>query len=416
MTAEDPNRPLEEKVLARADPEGSLRNLLPLIRLGTRTVLGRQVLKILNQNPEHWNDLLDEHERHIAVVAGTVRAFAEQGWAPTMQMSLAVYEHALELAADGDMGSAEQVLVDGWQDLLEQPWATKRLLVFGLPSDAYNDVFRRRHRLVDKAFQHHRAGAYDASLPIVLAQIDGLCRDVTGRKFFDDGKKGEPLVDDRTLAGLDEGLPVARRWFSRPAKGTSWDGTGSRHAIAHGRELAYDTRENSTKALVLMLSVIEWAQPQAHALGEWFRGVQTARNAGSKQTDEHGRLVDDREIKDTCAALRRISTAQMGWYRNLNGRFRPDLVEVLASSFSGQHGLPDPHGVELRVTDDGQAWWAWRTTPSGLVLGLGATAPAEGEWPPGEWQYEDWAPPPGPPGVDQSWGDGPFLNDTPNWR
>ncbi len=374
------------------------------------------MLKALKQDPEHWADLLDDHERHIAVVAGTVRAFAERGWAPTMQMPLRVYEPALELAADGDMDGAEQVLVEGWQDLLGRPWPTKRLLVFGEPSGAYNDVFRHRHRLVEKAFQHHRDGAYEASIPIMLAQIDGLCRDVTDKDFFDDGKKGESLVDDGTLAGLDEGLPVARAWFNKRARRTSWDGRGSRHAVVHGRELAYDTQENSTKALVLMLSVIEWAQPQAQALGEWFRAVDIERNAGSKRVDDTGRLVDDREFKETCGALRHLGTSQMGWYRNRRGRFRPDLLDILAPNLVSQHGLPVEHGVHLRVAGDGQTWWAWRTTPSGLVFGLGGTAPPEGEWPPGEWQYEGWEPPSGPPGADPSWGERPFVSNPPNWR
>ncbi len=72
----------------------------------------------------------------------------------------------------------------------------------------------------------------------------------------------------------------------------------------------------------------------------------------------------------------------------------------------------------MRVSEDGQAWWAWRVTPSGLVLGVGASASAPGPKYPGEvpavWTYEGDQPPTGPPGEDPAWGDGPFEFKA-NW-
>ena len=41
-----------------------------------------------------------------------------------------------------------------------------------------------RASLVEKAIAHHFAGAYEASIPIIDAQIEGLTRDLTNQSFF----------------------------------------------------------------------------------------------------------------------------------------------------------------------------------------------------------------------------------------
>lgn len=116
-------------------------------------------------------------------------------------------------------------------------------------------------------------------MPIVYAQIEGICFDVTGKPFFN-YKDGAKAVDARTLASLDEALPAARKWFSERADTTAADGTPSRHGVLHGRELAYDNRTISTKAFVLLLAVMEWAQPSAAELGEWFEQCASPAPSG----------------------------------------------------------------------------------------------------------------------------------------
>jgi hypothetical protein len=64
----------------------------------------------------------------------------------------------------------------------------------------------------------------------------------------------------------------------------------------------------------------------------------------------------------------------------------------------------------MRVQKDRQAWYAWRRTPSGYVLGIGADNGRANEW-----LYEGWKPPDGFPGEDSLWGVAPFET-PPNWR
>ncbi len=133
------------------------------------------------------------------------------------------------------------------------------------------------------------------------------------------------------------------------------------------------------------------------------------RYAGVDGVDEDGRRLDRREFDETKGALRQLQTAQTGWYRNHGGKYRPELLEIFEPNFAAC-GLGDDHGVELRVSADGQAWWAGRRTITGWCLAIGAATP-----PPDEWLFDGPAPPTGFPGEDPAWGER-FGLDAVDWH
>ena len=61
---------------------------------------------------------------------------------------------------------------------------------------------------------------------------------------------------------MPENLKVVWRHFARESYETSLSGELRRHPILHGRELAYGTRVNSTKAFAFLRAVIESLQAQ----------------------------------------------------------------------------------------------------------------------------------------------------------
>jgi hypothetical protein len=132
------------------------------------------------------------------------------------------------------------------------------------------------------------------------------------------------------------------------------------------------------------------------------------RYAGVDGEDDEGRRLDQREFNETKDALRALATAEMGWYRNRGGHYRPELLVILQSRFEGS-GLPSGHGISLQVAQDGQSWWAWRRTVTGWCFAIGAAGP-----PPDEWLYDGPEPPPGPPGHDAVWGNRWGI-DAKNW-
>ena len=149
-------------------------------------------------------------------------------------------------------------------------------------------------------------------------------------------------------------------------------GSLSRHGILHGRELAYDTRVNSAKTWSVMDAVVHWALPHSRALADARRAARQAANAGSGETDEQGRRVDDREIAETRDVLRLLGTSAMGGTDSAGGSA---TTRGRGLQRQGLHkaGLPADPGIATEVSGDRQAVTYWRETVSGWVLGLALT-------------------------------------------
>ena len=106
------------------------------------------------------------------------------------------------------------------------------------------------------------------------------------------------------------------------------------------------------------------------------------------KTDDAGRRLDRREFDATIDALRLLETCEDNWHRN-RGRYRKDLLTMVGDHF---RGLPEESGIELRVSEDGQSWYAWRRTLSGWCFAIGAGGP-----PPEQWKFDGPEPPRGFP-------------------
>jgi hypothetical protein len=133
-------------------------------------------------------------------------------------------------------------------------------------------------------------------------------------------------------------------------------------------------------------------------------------NAGVQGIDADGLQLDRREFAATKSALRWLATCHMGWYQRDDrpNKYRADLLNVLGNFAS--EGLPDPHGIVMKVRKDGQTWCAYRITPSGHVFGIGAS-----EGPPSQWFYDGENPPSGYPSERGGWTS--FMEaDRPEWR
>jgi hypothetical protein len=138
------------------------------------------------------------------------------------------------------------------------------------------------------------------------------------------------------------------------------------------------------------------------------------RYAGSEETDDEGRRLDRREFQETMRALRRLADCEEGWYHNKDrGRkkYRADLLAALGNDFFGGCGLPPDPGITMKVSKNGQAWYAWRRTVTGWCFAIGAAGP-----PPDQWEYDGPEPPHGFPGKDRRWGKRPFSDEVNlNW-
>jgi hypothetical protein len=129
------------------------------------------------------------------------------------------------------------------------------------------------------------------------------------------------------------------------------------------------------------------------------------RWTGSDEVDERGRRRDRREFDQTCSALRFLSAAHMGRYSPETG-YQRRVLDLLTTMAPLKQLKPAP-GITMHISDDNQAWWAWRQTITGWVFGVAGVG-----GPPSDLFFDGPAlPPAGPVDNPEVWADAA----SPNW-
>jgi hypothetical protein len=170
---------------------------------------------------------------------------------------------------DGDFGAgAAGDLVRGFRSGNHE-WVNSQLVddyKQRLPAikAALFERYPNRAKVLRAAFAAHERGEYELSVPVFLAQADGICYDVTKQSMFlkSDGKPAvaryaESFDPDEfhaaVLTPLKRVHPIALSQKERPK---DFNGL-NRHQVLHGEAVNYDTELNSFKAISL-LSYLEW--------------------------------------------------------------------------------------------------------------------------------------------------------------
>ena len=127
----------------------------------------------------------------------------------------------------------------------------------------FNKQLPARGRLLSSAFHAHRAAEYILSIPVFLAQADGICKEITGGQLYSRGRNGVPklasilLTSDMSplfksfLTPIVEPMPISASSIERERM----DNILNRHAILHGESTDYDNRLNSCRAISLLVYV-----------------------------------------------------------------------------------------------------------------------------------------------------------------
>jgi hypothetical protein len=319
-------------------------------------------------------------DNSVIALAEATLLFTERGWVISSFVPIDAYREAIGLRRSG--ASAEEVddaLTDAWNapgGPLENLAA--RLKVLGAADPALAAIAAQRARLVERAWVHHQAGAYEASIPIVLAQIDGITHDATisldrpkGRTFYSKGNSQADVLDDATVAGIDYGLAAVRDWFSAAVEVSGGHGGGSRHGVLHGRDVAYDTKDNSTKCFVLLLAVWEWANRRLAGEAERRKQARYDQYAGSDDTDDNGWRLDRRGFTTARLRLSVVGSLQRQ-YRHERGKYATGYELALYPAAIRQLKITDFENIEIEVHPD--AYWASLRSESGWVFSIGASA------------------------------------------
>lgn len=171
----------------------------------------------------------------------------QHGWYMDPEMSHPSLWELKDALSEGDITEAEAALVEYFEERISEIEAsiTKR--------------FPHRSHLINSAFGAHRREEYVLSIPVLLAQVDGICKETVGQYLFmREAKKPSTAVyvariaaDAYTaalLSPLAEVLPISASVNERPE---GFSGL-NRHIVLHGESLDYGCKVNSLKAISLV--------------------------------------------------------------------------------------------------------------------------------------------------------------------
>ena len=211
--------------------------------------LGAAHLDALRRSAEQYHkahryEELEFNERELKAL---VRV-AENGWFPSLlPIALDVANVAQQFEDDPQAASEWCMAEYTYQlDTIED------MLITSYPS---------RKAILADAFEAHRNGKYTLSVPVFLAQADGIFAEESrgGPSVFmererktaaaDHSDRAPVTVVKRWLAVFGNVLPL---WMSRKDRSSaSFEGL-NRHLVLHGESVDYHTEENSLKAISLL--------------------------------------------------------------------------------------------------------------------------------------------------------------------
>jgi hypothetical protein len=203
--------------------------------------------------------VLDEIARVVQALPESTRqglaALAKEGWYVDPEMGLPFIMSLVRLFEEGQAGAVDIQLSSYFDQRSEAI------------RDRLCDQFPSRAQILVAAFRAHSRGEYDLSVPVFLAQADGICLELTGVQLYSKRSDGKTTKVSEAIAAFDvddfvrallypltEVFPIT--FNSRERVGQ--ENILNRHAVLHGESVSYGKLINSSKAISL-LAFTAWA-------------------------------------------------------------------------------------------------------------------------------------------------------------
>lgn len=186
---------------------------------------------------------LPEHTQAALLTMGN------HGWFFDLEMPLPFLWELENVLNEGDIKEAEAALVDYFRENLQSI------------ENRFTVKFPHRAKIINSAFNAHKRGEYELSIPIFLAQTDGICYEVINQYLFmrvRGEKKPRTAIYVDTIASdtfrhallspLSQPLPISA---SQNERNESFNEL-NRHQVMHGESLDYGTEINGLKSISLL--------------------------------------------------------------------------------------------------------------------------------------------------------------------
>jgi len=228
-------------------PEG----LLPVVGVAGRitSIIGDAVAGIespFRKIVEDIGAIAKGLEAYPLEIRAGLLAMSRSGWYLDDQMSARDPIRFKEAVDDNRAADAEGDMTDHFESRTND-----------IRAELIQDYPHRR-KIFDAAFDAHSNGQYVLSIPVLLAQVDGICVDVAKAHFFMAKERLKVVEYVVQLAGSE----IARAFLApfefemsvtQSQKSRPEDFSGlNRHTVLHGESVDYGTRENGLRAISLL--------------------------------------------------------------------------------------------------------------------------------------------------------------------
>ena len=232
----------------------------PLPRLGQSFELPAQLQKQMANLGKLFRDWNDRISADYSKIGDAVRRINEQfpesvailarngwfiSWWHTPVTDLAAMA---DLFSSGDSERGHNILCSHFAELAGE-----------IRTDLL-DRFPTRKAILEKAFSAHAGGDYELSVPVFLAQADGIAKEVLGVSVYsrrtDFRKQMAEVIEGFATGGFEE--PMLRLALEDLPLTASTNSPSycqdalNRHGVLHGTDTDYPTRLNSFRALSLL--------------------------------------------------------------------------------------------------------------------------------------------------------------------
>lgn len=178
----------------------------------------------------------------------SLRRLVQLGWYLPFHVNEATMNSLADKIASGGVSSADSYIVE----IIDQGSVAE--------VQKLTERFPTRSKIILAAFDAHRKGEYYLSIPVFFAQVEGICTEIVGSRFFS-LKKGRPATTD-WASEYEQGdyvslllRPLLEVGEARRIQEKGKPSGVNRHDVLHGDSLDYGTKVNSYKALSLLIYV-----------------------------------------------------------------------------------------------------------------------------------------------------------------
>ncbi|MDV5036579.1 hypothetical protein [Vibrio diabolicus] len=172
---------------------------------------------------------------------------AQHGWYLDFNMSLPSLWEIKTAILSGEIDDVEKAFVNYFESQLNEI------------ENSFNSQFPNRAHIVTSALKAHRRGEYFLSIPVLLAQTDGICKEVVDQYLFmkKDKKPQTAIYVEQIAADTYKAALLSPLASSTPIGASQYereDGFNllNRHMVLHGESLDYGSKVNSLKAISLI--------------------------------------------------------------------------------------------------------------------------------------------------------------------